>query len=510
MDRLQGYRSKTMLRCLVAPVGCLALAVAGLLSGCGGQARADVILHAFDWSYADIARKASDISAAGYKAVLMTPPLKSPKTGRCEWWLRYQPQDFRVIDNCDGNRESFTAAIAALKAQGVRAYADVVVNHMANERNGATDFPGDATLTQYRNRAPYWRKQILYGDANGNGVLDNGLLPDDGIPDGLFSVQDFHPPACIRDYGNRDSVIRDRICGSPPDRGLPDLNDTEPSQSWVNQQRKQYIQALYDLGVRGFRLDAAKHMPNQAIQSFVPEGVARNAHVFAEIITSGGADSADYRQFLEPYLRELPASFGAYDFPLLMALKRAFAYGNPLSDLAFPYSTGNALENSRAVTVVVTHDIPYNDGFRDLIFDRDAPESLDELLAYAYILGRDGGTPLVFDDQSEGRSNGGRWRNVWNSEPMKRMIAFHNRMQGKPMEVVAADACILLWRRQEDGIVGINKCAEQRTVMVDTRFRFKWNHPYRDSLSGSFLPEITGPSHGFVLPARSARLWIAQ
>ena len=497
-------------RALLAPLTGLALATSGLLPGVSGPAKADVILHAFDWSYAEVAAKARDIAAAGYRAVLLTPPLKSEKTARCEWWRRYQPQDFRTIDNCNGNKESFKAAIDALKASGVRAYADVVVNHMANERNGATTFPGDGTLTQYRSNSPYWRKQILYGDKDGNGVLDNGFLPDDGQPDGLFSAQDFHPAACIRDYNNKTSVIRDRICGSPPDTGLPDLKDTDPNQTWVNNQRRQYLQALYDLGVRGFRLDAAKHMPNGAIQSFVPQQVANNSHIFAEIITSGGATSDDYQKFLEPYLRELPAQFGAYDFPLLNALKQAFAPGKPLSDVAFPYSNGNALENSRAVTVVITHDIPYNDGFRYLIFDRDSPSSVDENLAYAYILGRDGGTPLVFDDQSAGRSNNGRWRNVWNSEPMKRMIAFHNRLQGKPMEVLAADSCSLLWRRQEEGIVAINKCAEERSLTVETRFKFKWNHPYRDVLTGSLLPEIKGPSYTFKLPARSARLWIAD
>lgn len=488
----------------------MVLSLAGFSVGFAGASKADVILHAFDWSYADIAQKADAIAAAGYKAVLVTPPLKSPKSAGCEWWLRYQPQDLRVIDHCDGNKQSFVAAIEALKANGVRTYADVVVNHMANERNGTTTFPGPVTLREYEENRQYWNDQILYGDSNGNGVLDNGILPDDGKPDGLFGPQDFHPAACIRDYNNKTSVIRDRICGSGSDPGLPDLKDTDPSKNWVNNQRKQYIQALYDLGVRGFRIDAAKHMPNGAIEYFVPSEVANNSQIFAEIITSGGATSSDYKQFLEPYLRELPPQFGAYDFPLFNALKQAFSFGNPLSDLAFPYSTGNALEKSRAVTVVVTHDIPYNDVFRPLIFDQNADTSTDEDLAYAYIMGRDGGTPLVFDDQSEGRSNNGRWRDVWSSDRMKRMVGFHNRMQGKPMEMVAADSCTLLWRRQEDGIVAINKCDEEREVTVDTRFKFKWNHPYRDSLTDSLLPEIKGPSYTFKLPARSARMWMAQ
>jgi hypothetical protein len=35
-----------------------------------------------------------------------------------------------------------------------------------------------------------------------------------------------------------------------------------------------YVQTLYDLGVCGFQLDAAKHMPNGTIRHFVPDDVA--------------------------------------------------------------------------------------------------------------------------------------------------------------------------------------------------------------------------------------------
>ncbi|MBM5816628.1 MAG: alpha-amylase [Cyanobacteria bacterium K_Offshore_surface_m2_239] len=490
--------------------GRLVVATISLLASTSPPAKADVILHAFGWSYGAVAAKAQEIAASGYKAVLLAPPLKSARTERCDWWQRYQPQDFRTIDNCDGNKESFKAAIEALRARGVRAYADVVVNHLANERDGATTFPGPDVLADYKARSGYWRRQILYGDTDGNGILDNGFLPDAGAPAGLFSGRDLHPAACILDYSNSASVLRDRICGSPPDTGLPDLKDTDPAAPWVSSQRKRYIQALYDLGVRGFRLDAAKHMPTAAIRAFVPETVARNSHIFAEIITSGGTTATDYQQFLAPYLRALPVHFGAYDFPLLHALRQAFAPGRPLSALASPLASGNALENGRAVTVVVTHDIPYNAGFRHLIFDPEASSSVDEDLAYAYILGRDGGTPLVLDDQSAGRANNGRWRQVWNRPRMRRLIAFHNRMQGKSMEVLAADACSLLWRRLEDGIVAINKCAEVRTLTVDTRFKFKWNHPYRDHLTGRRLPPIQGPRYTFRLPARSAQLWSAD
>ncbi|MDV3353821.1 alpha-amylase family protein [Leptothoe sp. LEGE 181152] len=474
--------------CLTA----VTVAVTVLLSA-NQPAQANVILHAFDWSYATVTERAPAIAAAGYGAVLVTPPLKSPITQECRWYQRYQPQDFRVISNCDGDKESFVAMINALSKVGVLTYADVVVNHMANERNGSTTFPGMDVLDEYAEDPDYWERQRLYGDLDG----------------GLFNSQDFHAPKCIRNYGNRDEVVKGRICGAGDDPGLPDLRDTVSGDNWVLEQRKHYVQTLYDLGVRGFRVDAAKHMPNAAIRYFIPDEIANNTQIFAEIITTGGVGDHEYNLFLEPYLRELPASFAAYDFPLLNAIKQAFSVGRPLSEIAQPYDTGNALENSRAVTVVTTHDIPYNDPFRYLILD-----PVDEDLAYAYIMGRDGGTPMVFDDGTTaappfGQTDGGRWQGVWNRDRMVRMITFHNRMQGISMEVLHADDCTLLWRREEEGIVAINKCEEPRKITVDTQFKFKWFHPYQDSLTEDPPIEITESSFTFEVPARRARMWFA-
>jgi alpha-amylase len=379
--------------------------------------------------------------------------------------------------------------LRALGRHRVRVVADVVVNHMANERGGATDFPGQAMLAAYRAQPDYWSAQRLYGD----------------LRQGLFSAQDFHPPFCIGDYGDSAQVIKGRICGGGADPGLPDLLDTRAGPSWVNQQRRAYLQALHALGVRGFRIDAAKHMTPGAIRSFVPERIANNAHLFAETITWGGTNDSDYNLYLKPYLEQLPASFAAYDFPLLNAMKRAFAPGARLADLADPYATGNALEGRRAVTVAVTHDIPTNPSFRSLIFD-----PIDEQLAYAYILGRDGGTPLVFDDGTQQPSDGGRWAGAWKKTPLKRMIAFHNRLQGQPMQTLHADDCTLLWRRGEDGIGAINKCTSPRTLSIDTRWRFRWFRTYRDSLDPTQTLRIEGERITFQLPPRSARLWAVE
>nr|MBJ6907489.1 alpha-amylase [Vibrio cholerae] len=120
-----------------------------------------------------------------------------------------------------------------------------------------------------------------------------------------------------------------------------------------------------------------------------------------------------------------------------------------------PQADGQALPNARAITFAITHDIPTNDGFRYQILN---PQ--DEQLAYAYLLGKDGGTPLIYSGDladHEDKDNG-RWANVWNQPSMQHMLRFHNAMQGKPMTVMYSDSCLLLFKRGKEGVVGINKC----------------------------------------------------
>ena len=98
----------------------------------------------------------------------------------------------------------------------------------------------------------------------------------------------------------------------------------------------------------------------------------------------------------------MPSNFGAYDFPLLNTIKRAFGFGQSMNQLVDPYAFGQALYPFRALTMPITHDIPNNSGFRYLLLD-----PTDEKLAYAYILGRDGGEPMVYSDYTAG--DNGRW-----------------------------------------------------------------------------------------------------
>ncbi len=81
------------------------------------SAGANVILHAFDWKYADIARRAKEIHELGYGSVLVSPAMKSANDAR--WWQRYQPQDYRVIDNALGDTQDFIHMVRELDRFGV-------------------------------------------------------------------------------------------------------------------------------------------------------------------------------------------------------------------------------------------------------------------------------------------------------------------------------------------------------------------------------------------------------
>ena len=443
-------------------------------------AHADAILHAFDWTYADVGAKAAEIKSLGYKAVLVAPPIKSNSSNTL-WWQRYQPQDPRVIDHAKGNKQTFQAMINALSAQGVQVYADIVLNHMANERSGATDFPGTAAVNTYKSNLTYWNNQKLFGDLN----------------NGIFGSGDFHQATCITNYNDVFQVQTYRLCGGGGDTGLPDLDPN----SWVVTQQQNYLSALKALGVKGFRVDAAKHMSLYHINQIFTATIKSGMYVFGEIITSGGAGNSDYNSFLSPYLSN--TDHAAYDFPLHNTIRNAFLPSGTLSSLVNPLSVGQALQNARAVTFTITHDIPTNDGFRYLIMD-----PTDEKLAYAYVLGRDGGKPLIFSD-STGTDNG-RWVNAYKAPDIKNMITFHNRTQGQGMEVVGYNNCAILFRRGEQGIVGINKCDTQQAFNVNTNARFKWFVNYRDVLTAGALVYITSGTYNFTIPARTARMWLPE
>lgn len=442
------------------------------------NAQADVILHAFNWPYATVEARAKQIADAGYRKVLVAPAYRSEGSA---WWARYQPQDIRLIDNPLGDTAAFKKMVQALANNGVETYADIVFNHMANEAATRSDlnYPGSAVLSQYAANPGRYDALRLFGTLQSN----------------FLSASDFGPAQCISNYNDAYQVRNYRICGSGSDPGLPDLIGND----WVVQQQRAYLQALKSIGVTGFRVDAAKHMTFDHLNRVFDAGIRSGVYVFGEVITGGGTGNGDYDQFLAPYLQSTPHA--AYDFPLFNAVRNAFAIGASMQQLVDPAGSGQALPGSRAVTFAVTHDIPNNAGFRYAILD-----PVDETLAYAYLIGRNGGMPMIYTDNNESGDN--RWVNAYLRDDLRRMIGFHNGVQGTDMQVLSSSSCHILFRRGSLGIVGINKCSNPVTTTVGMNNSvLYWNADCVDALGSGNVVRISSSSYTFILPARGARMW---
>ncbi|MGF1512954.1 MAG: alpha-amylase family glycosyl hydrolase [Elainellaceae cyanobacterium] len=300
------------------------------------------IFHAFNQQYSDVASFVCTLADQGYSHVQISPAQKSNPGG--EWWKRYQPLDLSVIEGL-GTEAELGQLIDQAASCNVKIIADVVFNHMAN-LDGGEDFED---LTKYPNLSP----------ADFNTVPSNlGQKP------------------CDINYSDGDrSTELDCWLG-----GLPDLKFTDN----VKAIQKAHLKMLLDLGVAGFRFDAAKHIPAEVLSEymdFIDRESGGMAWSYLEVIQDGDTSAEDYNAIA-------PVS----DFILYGSMKTAFTFGGDLRSLP-----ANAIDDPSSVTFGRNHDtIAELNAFAINPYD----EVTDAYLADAYVLARQDGVPLVFNEDN--------------------------------------------------------------------------------------------------------------
>ncbi|WP_315552313.1 alpha-amylase family protein [Microbacterium aurum] len=306
---------------------------------------ADAGVQLFQRPWTSIAEECeSTIGPAGFAWVLTSPPQEHIEGA--QWWTSYQPVSYRV-DSKLGPEAEFADMVSRCAAVGVAVIADAVVNHMA-------------------------------GIDAGTGVAGTAFTHYD-YP-GLYDEGDFHHCGLtadddIADYSSREQV---QTCE------LSNLADLDTSSPHVRSTIVDYLQRLLDLGVAGFRIDAAKHMAASDVQAIV-DLLPADTVIMSEVIRESGSEPVQPEEYTGAgkvfefqYARDLGPGLkaGVITDP---ALRSGADYVRPLHVPA-----------ADAVVFVDNHDtergeasVTYRDGGRYLI-------------ANALMLADDYGTPVVY------------------------------------------------------------------------------------------------------------------
>ena len=212
-----------------------------------------VMVHLFEWKWTDIAKECETyLGPNGFAGVQVSPPNEHAVVEGRPWYERYQPVSY-ILNSRSGNREEFINMVKRCKASGVDIYVDAVINHMTG------------TLQQGEERVG----------------ISGSRFGRFSYPD--YSYDDFHHcgpggDGQINNYGNRDEVQNCALVG---------LADLKIEKDYVRDRIAKYLNDLVDIGVAGFRIDAAKHMSTNALNEIIKR-VKGNPYIYQEVIDQGG------------------------------------------------------------------------------------------------------------------------------------------------------------------------------------------------------------------------------
>lgn len=280
------------------------------------------------------------IGPAGFAWVLTSPP-QEHLTGD-QWWTSYQPVSYALTSRL-GTEAEFADMVSRCAAAGVDVIADAVVNHMAGVESGVGT--GGTAFTHYTYPG-------LYRDADFHHC---GLTEDDDIGD----------------YSSREQV---QTCE------LVNLADLDTGSASVRATIVSYLGHLLDLGVAGFRIDAAKHMSADDVEAIVG-ALPSDTVIMSEVIRGSASEPIQPEEYLD--------AGSVFEFQYARDLGpgvRAGVIGDPQLGAERPFH----VPSQKAIVFVDNHDsergeasVTYRDGGLYLI-------------ANALMLADDFGTPVVY------------------------------------------------------------------------------------------------------------------
>ncbi|MFB6961276.1 alpha-amylase family protein [Streptomyces sp. NPDC056309] len=365
----------------LAVAASVALAVPAAASPPGTK---DVTAVLFEWNFASVAKECTNtLGPAGYGYVQVSPPAEHIQGP--QWWTSYQPVSYRIAGRL-GDRTAFQNMVNTCHAAGVKVVADTVINHMSAGSGTGT---GGSSYTKY------------------------------GYP-GLYSNNDFND--CRTDITNYQDRYNVQYCE------LVGLADLRTGSDYVRQSIAGYMNDLLSLGVDGFRVDAAKHIPAADLANIKSRLKNPSAYWKQEVIYGAGEP-------IQP--TEYTGTGDVQEFRYAYDLKRVFTN----EKLAYLKNYGEGwgyMNNSVAGVFVDNHDTERNGS--TLNYKSGANYTLANVFMLAWPYGApDINSAYEWSDADAGPPNGGKvnacWQDGWKCQhawpEIKSMVAFRNATRGQ-------------------------------------------------------------------------------
>ncbi|MBO0914934.1 carbohydrate-binding module family 20 domain-containing protein [Streptomyces laculatispora] len=282
--------------------GAAALVVPATSAEAATPGTKDVTAVLFEWKFDSVAKACTDsLGPAGYGYVQVSPPQEHIQGG--QWWTSYQPVSYKIAGRL-GDRSSFADMVSTCHSAGVKVVADSVINHMSAGSGTGT---GGSSYTKYN------------------------------YP-GLYSAPDMDDcTAQISNYQDRYNVQHCELVG---------LADLDTGEEYVRGRIAGYLNDLLSLGVDGFRIDGAKHIPAGDLANIKSRLSNSNAYWKQEAIYGAGeAVSPD----------EYAGTGDVQEFRYARSLKQVFNNENLANLKNFGEGWG-FMSSSKAAVFVDNHD----------------------------------------------------------------------------------------------------------------------------------------------------------
>ncbi len=345
----------------------------------------DVTAVLFEWKFDSVATECTrTLGPAGYGYVQVSPPQEHIQGS--QWWTSYQPVSYKIAGRL-GDRTSFANMVNACHGAGVKVIADSVINHMASAGGTGT---GGSSYEKY----------------NYPGTYSGADMDDCRTQIGS-------------NYGDRANVQNCELVG---------LADLDTGEDYVRGRIATYLNDLLSLGVDGFRIDAAKHMPAADLAN-IKSRLSNPGVYWKQEAIYGAGEAVSPSEYL--------GSGDVQEFRYARDLKRVFNQEN----LAYLKNYGEGwgyMESGKSAVFVDNHDterggdtLNYKDG-------------ANYTLANVFMLAWPYGSPDVhsgyeWSDKDAGPPNGGTvnacWSDGWkcqhNWPEIKSMVGFRNVARGQ-------------------------------------------------------------------------------